>query len=468
MKEYSAIRVERQDSAGIVMPINHCVSTELFLIPCDEHVLVYAPLQGVVAHVNHAAAVLIRNIIRSKQQTLSVNGNTVLARLVDLGIVNGTSDLKLTIYEDLPFLPICVTLFLTTACNLRCVYCYANGGGDPCVKTIPRNAAEAGIRIAAENAVKRNERTFSVNFHGAGEPTVAWDLYQHLVSHARSVAKNLGLRSAITTCTNGVLTESQAVWIARNTEYASVSFDGLEDVQNALRPKSNGSGSFAVVRRTLKTFDEHHFDYMVRGTVCANSVDGLPAFVKWLCEECEPDSIQFEPMLRDGRCLRSGCAAPRDVDFVNSFGKASQEAAARGRTIGFSTLSLKEARTFYCCAEVEGFTITHDGLLTACFGVCDERHPHAKAFIYGRFNGERQSFDIDHERISTLRRRNTGRRGNLAGCDACFCKYMCAGDCALNGLRTGRGFVAGSRCGITRAIATNLLREVLHLPVKNY
>jgi uncharacterized protein len=448
--------------------LKHRICTEVFLVPDDGLLMLYAPLKGLVARINHSAAALLRDIMRAKSRLLSEKDEYLLEELVKFGVVNGTPGLTLAIHDNLPFLPTCVTLFLTTACNLRCVYCYANGGGDPDVKTIPLEAAEAGIRFAADNAVKRGERVFSVNFHGAGEPTVAWSLYLHLISYARSVAKEYGIRSTVTTCTNGVLTEHQAIWIAENTEYASISLDGLEDVQDALRPRPNGAGSFTSVRRTLKLFDERHFDYMVRGTVCDNGINRLPAFVEWLSEECEPDSIQFEPMLRDGRSLSSGCVAPDDVDFVNCFGKASQEAAARGRTIGFSTLSLKEARTFYCCAEVEGFTITHDGLLTACFGVCDDRHQHAGAFIFGRFNGERQSFDIDYERLACLRRRNTGRRGNLPGCDDCFCKYMCAGDCALNGLRTGRGFVAGSRCGITRAIAANLLREVLHLPVKTY
>lgn len=447
----------------------YSVSDETFIVPLGaETMAVYVPRKGLVVQVNAVAAALLRSVCRGRTAGFSQSELDVLAELVDCGVLNAAAGIDLAVHAGQPFQPTCVTLFLTNACNLRCVYCYANGGSDPDLRTIPFEAAAAGIDWAADNAVAAGEDTFCVNFHGAGEPTLEWDLYRSLVAYSREAARRRGIRCNLTTCTNGVLREERAAWIAGNTDYASLSLDGLADVQDRLRPKADGSGSFETIRRTLRIFDSRNLDYIIRGTVCQGTAARLPAFVQWLCEECDPDSIQFEPMLVDGRCFTSGCSEPGEAEFVNAFSDASGIAAAHGRTIGFSTLSLDELRTFYCCVEFEGFTVTHDGLLTSCFGVCERRHAHADDFIYGRFDPDRGGFEIDEARIQLLRSRHTGPGGNLPGCDRCFCKYLCCGDCALNSLRKGRGLFRGTRCRMTRAVAANLIRDVLHIPRATY
>jgi sulfatase maturation enzyme AslB (radical SAM superfamily) len=93
---------------------------------------------------------------------------------------------------------------------LRCIYCYARGGDNPKPVTIPVDAARAGIDFVAGNAVRQGRDAFSVGFHGAGEPTIAWSAYTDLVAYARRRAKELGLRVSCATCTNGVMSEAHA------------------------------------------------------------------------------------------------------------------------------------------------------------------------------------------------------------------------------------------------------------------
>ena len=126
--------------------------------------------------------------------------------------------------------------------------------------------------------------------------------------------------------------------------------------------------------------------------------------------------------------------------------------------IGFSCLSFTALKTFYCCAVSDGFAVTHDGYVTACFESCGPDHPYADQFMYGRFNEERGEFELERERLAPLRRRNVH---NLEWCRDCFCKYMCAGDCPIHSLKMGYGMERGVRCEITQMIARHRLATLV-------
>jgi len=53
--------------------------------------------------------------------------------------------------------PVSVTLMLTTACNLRCSYCYASAGDVP-VESMRLEVAQRGIDFVAGNASRGRSR----------------------------------------------------------------------------------------------------------------------------------------------------------------------------------------------------------------------------------------------------------------------------------------------------------------------
>ncbi len=430
--------------------------------------LLYAPLKGVMARLNPAAAALLRDVTAGEVFDLTEEERHVLDALAGAGVVNGPPDLPLTVYEHEEFAPVCVTLYLTDACNLRCLYCYAWGGDNPKPVTIPVEAARAGIDFAAANAARTQARAFAVNFHGAGEPTIAWPLYRELVAYARRKGKELGVDPSFTTCTNGVMSARRAHWIAENTQAANISVDGLPAAHDLLRPKRNGAGSFADVERTLRIFDEHDFFYAIRATITEHNAHTMAEMVEYFCQNFRAAEMQFDPLMFSGRCFTSGCMAPAEDAYVREFVRASEVAQTHSRELGFSTISLSGLKTFDCCAVAEGFTVTHDGLVTSCFESCGLDRPFPDVFMYGCYDFDRHAFVFDHEKLRRLRRRHVH---NLAFCRDCFCKYMCSGDCPMHSLKLGYNMERGGRCAVTQAIAKHRLamrvlrsREIPHLP----
>ena len=299
---------------------------------------------------------------------------------------------------------------------------------------------------------------FSIGFHGAGEPTCAWSMYQRLVGYAQRKGDELGLQVSCATCTNGVFPESHARWIVQNTDTATVSCDGLPEFHDLQRPKANGDGSFADLRRTLEIFDEEDFFYAIRATITEHNVHTMPEMVEFLDDNFCVGDLQFDPLLFAGRCQDTGCQAPSDEVYVSEFLRAYEVARRRHRMVGFSCLSFTALKSFYCCAVSDGFTVTHDGLVTACFEACALDRPFADTFIYGRYDPDRREFDLTLDKLRHLQSRHAY---NLPYCKACFCKYMCAGDCPMHALKLGHGLERGARCQITQAIAKHRLATVV-------
>ena len=434
------------------------VTSEIFVVPHEGMLILYAPLKGVVARANEATVALLRELQAGTAVELTAAEAQVLQPLQCLGLINGPPDMKLTVHEYGRFEPTHVTLFLTDACNLRCVYCYANGGDNPRPALIPMEAARAGIDLVAKNALRKKAKAFSVGFHGAGEPTVAWELYTELIGYARRRAEQLGLKVSCATCTNAVMPESHARWVAKNTETATVSVDGLPRYHDLQRPKADGSGSFEDVRRTLEIFNEMNFFYAIRATITEHNVHTMAEMVAFFDDNFNVGDMQFDPLIFSGRCRTSGCKAPPDEVYVREYVRAYETARRRNRLVGFSCLSFTSLKTFYCCAVSDGFTVTHDGHVTACFEACGPDRPFGDTFVYGRYDPDRHAFDLDLEKLKKLQRRHVY---NLPFCRDCFCKYMCSGDCPIHSLKMGYGMERGVRCAITQAVARHRLATVV-------
>jgi len=434
------------------------LTSEVFVVPHEDMLILYAPLKGVVARANHATATLLRDLQAGVPFDVGDDDLDVLRSLERVGVVNGGPDLELTVHEFGAFAPTHVTLFLTDACNLRCLYCYARGGDNPRPVVIPTDAARAGIDLVAANARANGADAFSVGFHGAGEPTVAWNALTSLVEYAQGKAEELGLRVACSTCTNGVMPAEHARWLAQNTHTATVSVDGLPEHHDRQRPRAGGGGSFEDVRRTLRVFDDSGFFYAIRATITDQNVHTMAEMVEFFDREFRAGDLQFDPLIPAGRCAETGCRGPSDETYIREYVRAYEVARRRNRMVGFSCLSFTSLKTFYCCAVSDGFTVTHDGHVTACFEACGPDRPYADLFIYGRYNPESRAFDFELERLRRLQRRHIH---NLPYCRDCFCKYMCSGDCPMHSLKLGYGMERGVRCAITQALARHRLATLV-------
>jgi uncharacterized protein len=430
------------------------LSAEIFVIPLEANrFLLYAPLRR-AAFVGNAGAVnLLADLKEGRGASSGASHDPeTLEFLRRLEIVDaGPETPPREVFADDPE-PTSVTLFLTTACNLRCAYCYA-AAGEGRARSMSLALARQGVDFVVGNALRRGADHFEVNFHGGGEPAQNWPTLTATLAHARRQAETHGLQLTAYIATNAVFSEKKLDWIVANLDGASVSCDGLPEVHDANRRTPGGKGSSASVTRTLRRFDAEDFAYGIRMTVTAAAIPHLADSVEYLCAHFRPGQIQAEPAYRIGR----GADAPsaETEAFVAAFREAQGRARRYGRELTFSAARAGTLTNHFCAATQDLFALTPDGSVSSCYEVFDESNPRAPVFLYGAADGA-GGWRFDRGKIAFLHRQTVDRRAHCAGC---FARWSCGGDCYHKALTVqGEGEFAGTeRCDIIRALTLDQL-----------
>ena len=436
------------------------LSAEVYSIPLgDERFLIYAPLRraafvGNAQTVNFLAALKVNNLDAGADPDGSLVEFLRRLEIIDAG----AETLPVEHCTELPE-PTALTLFLTTACNMRCTYCYASAG-DTQKKSMPLQVAKRGIDFIVANAVRKNMPHIGLDFHGGGEPTVNWRTMTGALAYARELCSSSGLNVMSHSATNGLLSEKQIDWIIANLQGASVSFDGLPEMHDRYRKTVSGKGTSERVMHTLRRFDEAGFGYGVRVTVTADMISKMADSVEFICTHCRTQHIQVEPAYLIGRWKEAPTAETQE--FIEGFRAAQTRARKHGRSILFSAARTGMLTNHFCAVSRDSFALSPDGTVSSCFEAFSEQQPLADIFFYGKpAEGRQDGYQFDMERLENLRKQSVDHRPY---CSGCFAKWSCAGDCYYKSLLVTGGtrdteFAGTDRCHIIRELTIDQILE---------
>lgn len=425
------------------------VTAELFSIPLDNnYYLVYAPLRK-AAFVGNAAVV---NCLADLQDGRDSSDESRDWSLIEffrrLEILDAGPEPKpMTTFRGDPE-PTMVTLFLTTACNLRCTYCYAAAGDTP-TKFMPLDIAKRGIDFVAGNAVKKQVPHFEISYHGGGEPTVNWHVMEDSLRYARDKAREVGLEVRASSATNGVLHDTQIDWIIANLDGVSLSYDGLPSVHDRHRLTILGQGSSRHVMQTITRFDQAGFRYGIRVTVTADQIPFLADSIEYICSHFHPQRIQVEPSYQLGRW--KDAVSAETEQFIEKFREAQVRAKQWNKEIFYSAARVGLLTNHFCGVTQDSFALSPDGNVSACYEVFSEDNPWASVFFYGKPVQEDHGYSFDLPQLTHLRHQSIQHR---VYCQGCFAKWHCAGDCYHKNLSVNGTleFAGSERCHITREL----------------
>ena len=437
-------------------------SAELFAIPeeCGTY-LVYAPLQGVVLRTT-AAGVNELTRVQQGRGTAEDLASPLVSAMMKAGALGSPAVQRHCEPNVVGYAPTRVVLLLTTRCNLACRYCYAGDHTAP-AQTIPFEIGRAAITTTADNCRKRGVKTLSLGFHGGGEPTEAWDELVAFVEFAQAVCREHDLKLEAGIATNGCMSDMKAEWIARHIVNVNISLDGPPDIQRRNRPLRGGGDTSKRIEAFLQRLDRAGVPYGLQSTVTKEDVPRMPEIVRYLVTHAKAKIIKLEPACTCGRF--TGCAdeVPDSVAFACAFNEAFDEAARSGAQVAFSGVRpFAGVQSTFCGAFREPFVVTPDGYISACFEVFSANSPFADTFLIGAYDAGSGRFQINDAKLERLRARTVS---NLRTCQDCFCKYMCAGDCATRSFRFHEKpdlFQAGSRCETIRMIAKHQLQHYIN------
>ena len=431
------------------------VTAELFVVPVDERYLVYAPLRQAAFLANAAVVNMIADLQEGRWDDSCSDHRELIEFLRQLEIIDGVDEVEpITTFEGDPT-PTAVTLFLTTACNLRCTYCYAAAGDTP-TRGMPLEVAQRGIDFVLKNAVGLKHPQIEIAYHGGGEPTVNWKTLTDSFDYACARSRSAGLETHASLATNGVMPDGKIDWIIDNLDGVSLSFDGLPDVHDAHRLTVAGQGSSAEVIRTIQRFDAAEYNYGLRLTVTREHIPQMEASVRFICENFSPRRIQVEPAYQLGRWRDAPSAETEG--FIAGFRAAQSVARTFGRQIEFSGARVGFLTNHFCGISQDSFCLTADGQVSACYETFLEENQWSGTFFYGRHDAQTKGYTFNLPVLNNLRRQSVENR---EFCRGCFAKWTCGGDCYHKSLTVnGPGEFAGTdRCHIIRELTKDQVLE---------
>ena len=237
---------------------------------------------------------------------------------------------------------------ITMHCNLECLHCYLNGGGD-------NNSKEQNI--IDEDVLKRFYMKYKPNVVSAtgGEPL----LNKKMVKLLGKIINNYG--GALEIVTNGTLIDEKFVEemqeINPNTFY-QISLDGMENYHNYLR---NSDSAFERAIRGIKIISSKRIRLKVRFTATDENFEDLPEIIK-LLDSFQNENIELviRPVVSSGRANNNNLLFSKDYSIFNSLNSKIIKISTTDNSgkcgCGVNTVAINDQGNIYPC----NYTIGND------------------------------------------------------------------------------------------------------------
>lgn len=209
-----------------------------------------------------------------------------------------------------------VWLYLTDACNLRCLYCYVPKQA----RVMPVEVGQAAVDSALRSAQQHGYRTLKLKYAG-GEPTLVFDRVRTLHAYAVAEAARCGVRLESLLLSNGThLSQAVIDFLRAEGVQLMLSLDGVGPVHDAQRPFAGGRGSFAAVAAAIDRCLDAGVTPHLSLTVTSQNIEHLAEAVDFALDR----ELRFN--LNFCRDSDQACAplAAADERLIDGVGRALQ------------------------------------------------------------------------------------------------------------------------------------------------
>ncbi|MFL0194390.1 thioether cross-link-forming SCIFF peptide maturase [Clostridium sp. WILCCON 0269] len=182
-------------------------------------------------------------------------------------------------------------------CNLKCKYCFADEGeykGDRIL--MPAHIGKKAIDFVIDKSGPR--KNIEVDLFG-GEPLMAFQCIKEIVEYAKEQESKHNKKIRFTMTTNALMLNDDIMdYIDKNMGNIVLSIDGRKEVNDKIRIRTDGSGTFDSILPKIKNMvkiRDKSKQYYVRGTFTRENTDFFED-VKFLMEEGF-EEVSVEPVV---------------------------------------------------------------------------------------------------------------------------------------------------------------------------
>jgi len=327
--------------------------------------------------------------------------------------------------EPIPLVSMC--LFLTQSCNLKCVYCYGEGGKYGTGGSMDEKTAFQAVDWMLEQSGRIKK--LHIGFFG-GEPFLKFPLMKAVVEYARKRASEAGKDVAFHGTTNATLLDDEIIAFLKEHDITfMVSFDGTKELQDRQRPYADGIGSYdstvPKIEKLLAAMPKTHGHAIIVGSTDPQTVKDALMEIGFSYMSLMPVSRSLfagEPdqalQARDTRHLIQEMEEEGEKWITFTRGRdneALKTLRARGALYNGIISLLHNSRRHHACGA---------GLTDAAVSCSGD------VYLCHRFVG-REEYKLgtifEKELKREEYRKSPVKENNL--CTACFARYYCAGGC---------------------------------------
>ncbi len=320
-------------------------------------------------------------------------------------------------------------LNISHMCNLRCEYCFADGGSyNGAMTNMSFEVARKSIDFLIEKS--GNRRNLEVDFFG-GEPLLNFDVVKQTVAYARGLEKEKGKNFRFTITTNATLLTDDAIEFFNKEMYnVVISIDGRKQIHNAVRKTATGQGSYDLAMKNALDFKaKRKGQYYIRGTYTALNKD-FSNDVLFL-NDMGFDQISIEPVVlpETHRLALKKSDIPILIDEYDKLVNEYYERRKTDKWFNFFHFMLdiyngpcETKRLVGCGAGNEYVAIAPSGDIYPCHQFDGDNVFKLGNVIDGTFDTKiPEKFAVNNLLCKT-------------DCCNCWAKYYCSGGCAANAI----------------------------------
>ena len=322
-----------------------------------------------------------------------------------------------------------ICLNIIHGCNLRCKYCFADEGeyhGHKGVMSLDT------AKKAIDYVIKRSgpRKNIEIDLFG-GEPTLIMDTIKDIIKYARDNEKKWNKNIRFTMTTNAtLLTDEMMEFMDKEMGNIILSLDGRQEVNDKVRIKPDGSGSYDDILPNIKKMISKRTKgktFYVRGTFTRQNTDFYEDVMSMLNEGFK--EISIEPVvLEDGHPLS---IREEDIpEIFKNYDKLYEEMSRRkkdGDEFNFYhfNIDLQGGPCVYkrisgCGSGFEYVAITPQGEVYPCHQFVGKEE-YKLGSVYD------DTFDT-----SLSKKFKEAHIYNKPKCKNCWAKFYCSGGCQAN------------------------------------
>lgn len=330
---------------------------------------------------------------------------------------------------------------LTSACNLRCDYCFEY---EHASRHMSKETALQGIRFLLENSGGR----INITLFG-GEPLMRKDFLPWFIKTAVTEAQKMDKRVGFSMTTNGTLLDRKTADLLKKAKvHIHLSSDGTPQAQDVHRKTPSGKGSSHLVQQAIPLIKEVCPTPSVRMTVTPKNVfamaDGVQHYL-----DLGFNSIHPVPNIEAGWTPESLKVYGENVEKISAIFIENILNERYINIYGISDLIKRAggpADKHLCGAGRAMVAIDTDGALFPCQRFLGYSKSDAKWKIGDVWNGRDETKldffkNLTSDKIKRCKHKKGGNGSEM--CKTCEIYRICSGGCpAVNDLETGDPYTA--------------------------